>query len=73
MAVVRLSNSRAVLTGALPALALRCAAYHMPTRVRMKMPTSEPAANQATLDCPRGSTMKAAKSGPMAEPTLPPT
>ena len=29
--------------------------------------------NQATLRCPRGSTMKAAASGPTADPALPPT
>ena len=30
-------------------------------------------ANQLTLCCPRGSTTKAASSGPMADPRLPPT
>ena len=37
------------------------------------MPTSATSENQAMLACPRGSTMKAASSGPIAEPTLPPT
>ncbi len=37
------------------------------------MPTSASSANQATLDWPKGSTMNAAISGPIALPILPPT
>ena len=37
------------------------------------MPSSATAENHATLDWPCGSTMKAASSGPAAEPKLPPT
>jgi hypothetical protein len=37
------------------------------------MPSSAKSPNQATLRWPRGNTTKAASSGPMDEPTLPPT
>ena len=37
------------------------------------MPSSAAQENQSTLPCPCGRTMKAASSGPIAEPRLPPT
>ena len=37
------------------------------------MPSRAPSANHDTLPWPRGTTMKAASSGPIAWPVLPPT
>ena len=50
-----------------------CARYQPPMRVSSAIAISAAIANQATLVCPRGITMNAASSGPIAEPTLPPT
>ena len=50
-----------------------CALYQCPTFNSTNMPSSATAENQATLDWPCGSTMKAASNGPAAEPRLPPT
>src|SRR5687768_3676222 len=47
--------------------------YQVPTRARSTIPMSAVRENHAMLPCPRGSTMKAASSGPSAEPALPPT
>jgi hypothetical protein len=47
--------------------------YQRPTLNSTMIPSSAASENQATLPCPRGSTMKAASSGPVAEPILPPT
>ena len=47
--------------------------YQPPTCHRTTMPISEPPANQAMLVWPNGTTMKAASSGPIAWPKLPPT
>jgi len=42
-------------------------------RVSSAIAISAAIANQAMLPCPRGITMNAASSGPLAEPMLPPT
>ncbi|HKW01368.1 MAG TPA: hypothetical protein VJN96_16205 [Vicinamibacterales bacterium] len=55
--------------------AARCmpvCAYQAPTRQRMKMAATAITENHAMLPCPRGATMKAARSGPSDDPALPP-
>ena len=49
------------------------ALYQVPTRKRKAIDTSAATENHAMLDCPFRRTMKAARSGPSAEPKLPPT
>src|SRR5690625_2982136 len=49
------------------------ALYHLPTRQRMIIARRAMRENQPTLHCPRGTTTKAATSGPIAVPELPPT
>ena len=60
-------------TAAAPAADARCLPYQPPTRQSTTIAISAARENQATLRCPRGSTTKAAASGPTAEPALPPT
>src|SRR4051812_13432233 len=48
-------------------------AYQTLTLLSMRIARNAAAENQATLPWPRGTTMKAASSGPIAEPALPPT
>jgi hypothetical protein len=48
-------------------------AYQAPTRLRMTMPVSAASANHAIEGRPSGTTMKAARSGPIACPVFPPT
>ena len=50
-----------------------CALYQCPTFTSRNMPSSAAPENQATLDCPCGSTMNAASRGPAEVPRLPPT
>ena len=47
--------------------------YQPPMRHRMTMATKAIDENQAMLDCPNGTTINAASTGPIAEPRLPPT
>src|SRR3954452_10578777 len=47
--------------------------YHPPTRHSTTMAIKAARENQATLRWPRGSTTKAAASGPTADPAFPPT
>ena len=66
------------LTAALRACCIRphcanMALYQAPTRTNIKEASKAAAANQPTARWPWGSTMTAAKSGPMALPPLPPT
>src|SRR5215207_5170403 len=51
----------------------RCAWYQAPIFHRITIPASATRENHATLRWPRGTTMKAARSGPIADPVLPPT
>ena len=48
-------------------------AYQVPMRNRMKLARRAATPNQPMAFCPKGRMMKAAMSGPMAEPRLPPT
>ena len=47
--------------------------YQRLTLASRKIASSAAAENQAMLPWPRGTTMNAASSGPIAEPVLPPT
>ena len=47
--------------------------YHPPIFVSTAIPISAARENHATLACPRGTTTKAASSGPSEDPTFPPT
>lgn len=47
--------------------------YQAPTRINTPMASSAASANQARLDCPRGTTIQAVSRGPNALPVLPPT
>jgi hypothetical protein len=51
----------------------RWARYQRPTRNRITIATMAATENQARLRCPHGTTMKAASSGPRADPPFPPT
>src|ERR1700674_1981249 len=51
----------------------RCCLAQPLTFASKTIPTKAATENQAMLDCPLGSTMKAASKGPSASPALPPT
>src|ERR1700689_5869760 len=49
------------------------ALYHILTHASSAMASMASNENQPMLRCPLGSTMNAARSGPMADPAFPPT
>ena len=75
--ITRLRGSgsvRAARRACRPRGAARCwARAQVPTFQSRTIATSASTENQATLGWPSGSTMKAASSGPIAVPVLPPT
>ena len=67
-------GSAAVMAGlGLPAWARLWPAYQRPTRHSTIMASSATSEKAATLCWPYGTTTNAARSGPIAEPALPPT
>src|SRR4051794_10251707 len=75
-AILRLEKAARVAAGFPADAALRAssrARYQAPTRASTATQHSAAAENQAMLACPFGTTTRAASSGPIAEPALPPT
>ena len=70
-----LRDRGAAATAAFAAVRAWCrrAEYHMPTRASTIMANSATSENQTIEPWPRGRMMKAASSGPIAPPRLPPT